>query len=183
MSINSVGLPPTTKRKITMLKNTFLHIPSIGDIAEGSIIPGDGGAYHRIAFEVLAFKPDLHEIVDCEVVEVVEFGAFVRFGSLDGLIHVSQVTDDYIVHDAKRGALLGKESSRALEAGNKARARIVAVSLNPERSKESKINLTMRQPALGRFEWLEEDKKGDKKAPKKASKKETKKTTKKEAKK
>jgi DNA-directed RNA polymerase subunit E' len=154
----------------------ILLILDIKDIKEGSLIPGDGGAYHHVTFEVMTYKPDLHEVIDAEVVEIVEFGAFIRFGPLDGLIHVSQVTDDYIVYDEKRGALLGKESGRALQAGDKVRARIVAISLNPERSKESKINLTMRQPGLGKFEWLEEDKKkgkGKKKkaAPKKEAKK------------
>ena len=44
------------------------------------------------------------EIIDGEVIEIAEFGAFVRIGPMDGLVHVSQVTDDYIGYDAKRGA-------------------------------------------------------------------------------
>jgi hypothetical protein len=31
---------------------------------------------------------------------------------MDGLVHVSQVTDDYINYDGKRGALIGKESKK-----------------------------------------------------------------------
>lgn len=137
----------------------LLAITEIKEIKDGTVISGDGAAYHTTTFEALIFKPELHEILDGEIVEIVEFGAFMRFGPLDGLIHVSQVTDDYLVSDAKRGALVGKESNKALCAGDKVRARIVAVSLNPEKSKESKINLTMRQPGLGKFEWLEEAKK------------------------
>lgn len=53
---------------------------------------------------------------------------------------------------------MGKESKRALEEGNKVRARIVALSLKGKSSKETKIGLTMRQPGLGRFEWIEEEK-------------------------
>ncbi len=131
---------------------TINDVKSIGD---GSLIPGDGGAYHPTVFEALVFKPELHEIVDGEVVEIVEFGAFLRFGPLDGLAHVSQIADDYISHDSKKGVLIGKESGKILGVGDKARARIVAISLNPERAKETKINLTMRQPGLGKFEWLE----------------------------
>ncbi len=142
----------------------LIAVTEVKDISAGSVIPGDGAAYHTTTFETLTFKPELHEIVDGEVVEIVEFGAFIRFGSLDGLVHVSQIADDYIAHDGKRGALVGKESGRALEVGDKVRARIVAISLNPERSKESKINLTMRQPGLGKFEWLEEEKEKGKKA-------------------
>jgi DNA-directed RNA polymerase subunit E' len=150
----------------------ILAITGIREIKEGHLIPGDGAAYHKTIYQALTFKPELHEILDGEIVEIVEFGAFIRFGPLDGLIHVSQITDDYIIHDEKREALVGKESNKVLEIGDKVRARVVAVSLNPERSKESKINLTMRQPGLGKFEWLEEEKKKAKGEPKKAEKKE-----------
>jgi len=135
----------------------ILGIKRIIDIEEGRVIPGDGASYHYVTFEALVFYPELQEILDGEVVEIVDFGAFVRIGPLDGLIHVSQITDDYIVHDEKRGALIGKETKRVLEVGDRVRARIVAVSLNPEKPKESKINLTMRQPGLGKWEWLEDE--------------------------
>ncbi len=49
-----------------------------------------------------------------------------------------------------------------MEVGDKVRARIVAVSMSPEQSKEGKINLTMRQPCLGKFEWIEEERKKEK---------------------
>ena len=34
---------------------------------------------------------------------------------------------------------------------------VVAVSLNERAPRESKIGLTMRQPGLGKLDWLEED--------------------------
>ena len=37
------------------------------------------------------------------------------------------------------------------------RARIVALSLNERNPRESKIGLTMRQPGLGKIEWIAED--------------------------
>ena len=54
--------------------------------------------------------------------------------------------------------MIGKESKKSLEEGNKVRARIVALSLKGKSSKETKIGLTMRQPGLGRFEWIDEEK-------------------------
>ncbi|MFQ5887393.1 MAG: DNA-directed RNA polymerase [Candidatus Hydrothermarchaeales archaeon] len=135
----------------------ILVVTGVKEIKEGRVISGDGAAYHTVTFEAITFRPELHEIIDGEVVDIVEFGAFLRFGPMDGLVHVSQITDDYIIYDEKRGALLGKESKKALEVGDKVRARIVAVSMNLEKSKESKINLTMRQPSLGKFEWIEEE--------------------------
>lgn len=162
--------------KLDKDQGTILAITNIKDIGDGTVIPGDGAAFHDVTFEALAFKPEIHEIIDGEVVEIVEFGAFIRFGSLDGLIHVSQITDDFIIYDKKRGALVGKESNKTLEVADKVRARVVAVSLNSDKSKESKINLTMRQPGLGKFEWLEDANKKDpgketKKPEKKAKKK------------
>ncbi len=136
----------------------ILAITKIIKIGEGKIVPGDGAVYHDVTFEALVFKPELHEVVEAEVVEVVNFGAFVRFGPLDGLIHVSQIMDDYIVYDKKREVLIGKQTNRVLMPGDKVRARIVTISLNPDK-KETKINLTMRQPGLGKLEWIEEEKK------------------------
>lgn len=136
----------------------MVTVKEIEEIGIGRVIMGDGAAYHNVTFTALFFKPDLQEIVEGEVIEITEFGAFIRMGPMDGLVHVSQVTDDYINYDAKRGALLGKESKKTLEEGDKVRARIVALSLKGKSSKETKIGLTMRQPGLGRPEWIEKEK-------------------------
>lgn len=158
----------------------ILSLVSVDNIEDGRIIPNDGASYHKVSFEALVCKPELHEVVDCEVVDVVEFGAFVRLGAVDGLIHISQVTDDYIAYDEKRQALVGKETNRVLQVGDKVRARIVAVSTKSEGGKEGKINLTMRQNGLGKFEWIKEDKEEEKKP---AGEKKEKKTAKEEKKK
>jgi len=150
----------------------MVTVKDIEEIGVGKVIMGDGAAYHEVVFNALFFKPELHEIVEGEVIEVTEFGAFIRIGPMDGLVHVSQVTDDYINYDAKRGALIGKESKKALEEGNKVRARIVALSLKGKSSKETKIGLTMRQPNLGRVEWIEAEK--EKRSKKGKAKKEKK---------
>ena len=149
--------------KIDKKMGLMVTVKEIEDIGVGKVIMGDGAAYHDVIFTSLFFKPNLHEIVEGEVIEVTEFGAFVRFGPMDGLVHVSQVTDDYINYDGKRGALIGKESKKSLEEGNKVRARVVALSLKGKSSKETKIGLTMRQPGLGRFEWIEKEKRKKKK--------------------
>ena len=41
-------------------------------------------------------KPRDNEIIIGKVVEILKFGAFVRFGPLDGLLHISQVMDDRV---------------------------------------------------------------------------------------
>lgn len=156
--------------KIDKKMGLMVTVKDIKEIGVGKVIMGDGAAYHEVVFTALFFKPELHEIVEGEVIEVTEFGAFIRIGPMDGLVHVSQVTDDYINYDGKRGALIGKESKKTLEEGNRVRARIVALSLKGKSSKETKIGLTMRQPNLGRIEWIEKEKEKKSKKPKKGKK-------------
>ena len=132
----------------------------------GRIVHGDGAVYQKLNFESLIFKPVLQEVIEGQVVEVLKFGAFVRFGPLDGLLHISQIMDDRIDVDDTNQRLLGKDTKRDLRLGDRVRARIVALSMNERNPRESKIGLTMRQPGLGKFEWIEEDrkKKGEKAA-------------------
>jgi DNA-directed RNA polymerase subunit E' len=122
----------------------------------GKIIPGDGATYHKVTFSLLTFFPKIQEIVEGEVIEVADFGAFVRIGPIDALLHVSQLMDDFISYDEKQGVLLGKETRRRLASGDQVRVRITAVSLGRAGS-SGKIGVTARQPYLGKLEWIEID--------------------------
>jgi DNA-directed RNA polymerase subunit E' len=121
----------------------------------GKIIPGDGATYHKVSFSLLTFYPVIQEVVEGDVVEIADFGAFLRIGPVDALLHVSQLMDDYISYDEKQGVLLGKETKRKLTAGDQVRVRITAVSLGRAGS-SGKIGVTARQPFLGKLEWLKE---------------------------
>lgn len=125
------------------------------EIGEGHILAGDGSIYYNVTFDAIVFKPEMQEIIEGEVVEIVKFGAFLSMGPFDGLLHVSQITNEYISYDEKNARLASKESSKSLGEGDKVRARIIAVSLNEKEPRESKIGLTMRQTGLGKLEWLE----------------------------
>lgn len=142
---------------------------NIERLGEGRIVHGDGAVYQGVKYDALIFIPELQEIVHGTVCEMLRFGAFVRFGPLDGLLHISQVMDDRIDVDVSNSRLMGKDSKRDLKVGDDARARVVAVSINERSPRESKIGLTMRQPSLGKFEWIEEDIRGE--GPKKPKKK------------
>lgn len=131
-------------------------VVEVEDVKAGKLLPGDGAAFHKIVFSILTFKPIQHEIVEGEVVEVVDFGAFIRLGPLDGLCHVSQITDDFISYDQKRSALIGKETGRIIQENDRVRARVVAVSIGGG-IRSGKLGLTMRQPFLGKIEWIEEE--------------------------
>jgi DNA-directed RNA polymerase subunit E' len=127
----------------------------------GKIIPGDGATYHKVNFSLLTFYPVIQEIVEGDVVEIADFGAFVRIGPVDALLHVSQLMDDFISYDEKQGVLLGKETKRKLATGDHVRVRITAVSLGRAGS-SGKIGVTARQPFLGKLEWVKEDLAGGK---------------------
>jgi DNA-directed RNA polymerase subunit E' len=122
----------------------------------GKIIPGDGATYHKVTFSLLTFYPIIQEIVEGDVVEIADFGAFVRIGPVDALLHVSQLMDDYISYDEKQGVLLGKETKRKLSSGDQVRVRITAVSLGRAGS-SGKIGVTARQPFLGKLEWIKQE--------------------------
>ena len=140
---------------------TIVAVLGSDNIGEGRILAGDGSIYYQVDFEALVFKPEMQEIVEGEVVEIVKFGAFLSIGPFDGLLHVSQITNEYISYDEKNARLVSKESNKSLGEGDRVRARIIAVSLNEKEPRESKIGLTMRQTGLGRLEWLEADTEAD----------------------
>ncbi len=152
----------------------IVAVNNIDALGDGIVIHGDGGMYQKIGFEALTFNPSLQEITDALICEIVEFGAFCHIGPLDALIHMSQIMNDYVNVDAENERIMGKENKKVLKVGDPVRARIVAISLNELSARESKIGLTMRQPALGAHEWLKEPKeepKEDKKKDKKKKKK------------
>jgi len=149
----------TLEGRIGADKTLTLIASNIQRLGEGRIVHGDGAVYQKVKYDAVVFSPQLQEVVDGTVVEVLKFGAFVRFGPLDGLLHISQVMDDRVDVDEEGQRLVGKDSKRDLRIGDRVRARIVAVSLNERSPRESKIGLTMRQPALGKHDWIEEDRK------------------------
>ena len=139
-----------------------IDVAGIKEIGEGVSIPRDGSSYYETTFEVLSFKPEMQDVVLGKIRDIVDFGAFITLGPIDGMIHVSQTMDDFVSF-SKEKALSGKESKKTLRVNDVCRARIIAVSfkdpINP------KLGLTMRQQGLGRLDWIDEE-------PQEAAKKE-----------
>ncbi|MFH1257240.1 MAG: DNA-directed RNA polymerase [Candidatus Diapherotrites archaeon] len=132
---------------------TVLEVENIG---EGRVIPGDGAVYVPADIKMLVYKPEMHEVVEGFVTEITEFGAFLRTGPVEGLIHVSQVMDDYINYDAKNKVLTGKQHKKKLGVGDDVFAKVVSISFKGNIS-NSKIGLTMRQEGLGKADWKKID--------------------------
>ena|SRR3989338_782815 len=136
-----------------------IGVSDIVDIGEGVIIPGDGAAYYETVFKVLAFKPELQEIILGTITDITDFGAFIDIGPIDGMIHISQTMDDYVTF-SKTNVLSGKETKRNLKVKDNCRARIIAVSY--KNVNDPKVGLTMRQVGLGNVKWTEETPKSKK---------------------
>jgi len=157
---------------------TVVAVLDVQEVKEGIIIPGDGAAYYESTFKIIVFKPELQELVYGTIEEITNFGAFISLGPIRGMIHISQTMDDFVSF-SDSGVLTGKDGKKNLVQGDKCIARIVAISYKGE---EPKIGLTMRQPGLGKLEWVKAEKeKADKQAKQaiadeaKLTKKETKK--------
>jgi DNA-directed RNA polymerase subunit E' len=173
--IEAVGYAQLKSKYEGMVDEELGYVIAVTDIQinpVGKIIPGEGATYNRAVFSLLTYYPKLQEVVEGEVVEIADFGAFVRVGPIDTLLHVSQLIDDFISYDEKQGVLMGKETRRKLATGDHVRVRITAVSLARGGS-SGKVGVTARQPFLGKLEWIKQDverlKSGMTEKPKKAA--------------
>ena len=122
----------------------------------GKILPSDGATYHTVNFKLLTYLPKLQEVVEGEVVEITDFGAFIRIGPTDALLHLSQITDEYLNSDVRQGLITAQQSNRVINVGTRMRVRVTALSL-ARGSSMGKIGVTCRQPFLGANDWIEED--------------------------
>ena len=168
---------PTREAVENQLKETYkdyydrdlgkaIHVLNVISIGEGVIIPGDGAVYYSSRFRLIAWKPELQELVPGVISEITNFGAFMDLGVMRGMIHISQTMNDYVSF-SKSNTLVGKASKRSLKDGDVCLARVVAIS---HKGGAPKIGLTMRQPGLGKLEWVKEDQIKKEREEKKAAK-------------
>ena len=136
-------------------------IVGVNLIKEGIIIPGDGASYYETNFNLICYTPEMQEVVVGHIKDIADFGAFINMGPIEGMIHISQTMDDFVSF-SKDKVLLGKQSKRSLKIGDNCRARIIAISY--KEVDNPKLGLTMRQPGLGKLEWLDEETREGKKA-------------------
>lgn len=147
---------------------SVIAVVEVNEIDEGVIIPGDGAAYYKSSFKLVVWRPEMQELVFGSIEEITNFGAFIDMGSMKGMIHISQTMEDYVSF-SKTNILMGKTSKQNLKKDDLCVARIVAISY---KLGEPKIGLTMRQPGLGKIEWIEDSKRKQKKEMEKALKEE-----------
>ena len=135
----------------------ILAVFNVRDISDGELMPGDPSTHHDVTFDVLTFSIEVEEVIVGEVSELTDFGAFVRLGPIDGLVHLSQITTDFINYDRKTGKFVLRNTNQTLQKGDIVFAKVSTISAK-NNIKETKIALTMRPEGLGKFEWVKEPK-------------------------
>lgn len=126
----------------------------VESLSDGIVIPGDGAVYYETVFTLLTFKPEMHEVMPGFIRDITDFGCFIALGPIDGLTHISQTMSDFVSF-SKDKVLQGKKTHKSLKVGDNVNARIVAISFKDPAN--PKIGLTMRQPFLGKQEWIKEE--------------------------
>ena len=108
-------------------EGVVLSVLDVKELSKGVIVPGDGATYHEAVFDVLVWRPELHEVVEGEVVDITQYGAFIRIGPLDGLVHISQISEERV-----------EKVSDKLTEGDVIRVKVLEVD------KQGRIRLSMK---------------------------------------
>ncbi len=137
----------------------YVKILDLSVSKRGVIRFGDSATYHSVRFKVLVFTPMVNEVVEGDIVNTTDFGAFVRLGPINGFIHKTQLlSDNVIFYDKQSQTFIGEKSKRRVGKGDTVRARIVGVSyVMSGGSRSVRVALTARQMFLGKPDWIEED--------------------------
>ncbi len=153
--------------KIVDKKFFVLKIIDVLEVGEGEIFEEDPNVYYPVKAKCLVFEPLLHEVVRGEIVEVSNFGFFLRFGPIDALAHISQITDEFLRYDKKSSILVTEDNRKSIKMGDQVIARIIGVSL--DKKETNKILVTLKQPGLGIVPWIKREKEIEKRNQKKSN--------------
>jgi len=148
----------------------IVAVTGVDIVGDGIVIPGDGAAHYPITFKLLSYYPQVNIIIRGEVTEIVDFGAFVGMGPVEGLIHLSQITNEFISHNKKTSNLVTKDSKKILKKMDQIIFKVSTLSMK-NNIRDIKIGLTMRPKGLGKLEWIEADEKGPEEVKVKVEKK------------
>lgn len=113
----------------------------------------DPNIYYPVRYRVLSFEPVRGEIVKGTVVRVDRASLTVNLGPMDGRVPRDQIMDEQV--EIMPGVARGANSGREIREGDVVRARVMHVSRPGRHSSFIMVTLTMRQPYLGKEEWVE----------------------------
>ncbi len=134
-------------------------------VGEGIVLPlsGDPDVYFPVRYKVLTFRPVEHEIARGIVSKVERSGIFVRLGPklAEGLVHRDQIMDEPVVMTPDGMGFQGTNTNRVVKVNDIVRVRIISVPHVSKTAYAMKPGLTMRQPYLGKEEWLKAEAKAE----------------------
>lgn len=117
-------------------------------VMEGKgLVSMTGETIHKVEFDAITFLPKLHEITSGEIIEIADYGAFVRIGPTDAVLHVSQISSSPSRIDTKSGLIFNPDLKNPIRVGTRIRTRITVVSYGKDNA--MKIGLTCNEPTLG----------------------------------
>lgn len=87
--------------------------------------------------------PFVNSEYEAQIVSVTSFGFFVQLeNSVEGLVHISTLVDDYYNYDAENICLIGEHSGRSFKLGQKVNVILEAVNM-----KDATIDFVLKDPA------------------------------------
>jgi len=146
------------KYKGRVLKDVGLVIDIVEARARGTgvVIPGDAYVYYKTHFKMLTFTVETGEVFRGIVRDVVDFGAFINIGPLEGLLHISQIGKEKFMLDRKNRVLHNVKKDKTLKKGDVVFVKVSTVSMKGA-LQDVKIGLSMRGLGLGKLDWLKEE--------------------------
>ena len=127
-----------------------ISIMNILNVDIGFKLPEDSARNYEVEFELLCMKFDINEVLVGKVSSITNFGGFINVGTIDGLIHQSQIMTEKTSINAN-GDIEGEKSGLILKEGDIVKVKVVAISF--KNLNNIKLGLTMRQPGLGCVSW------------------------------
>ncbi len=124
-------------------------------VGDGIVISlgNDPNIYYPVKYRVLSFEPFRGEIVKGVVTRVDRASLTVNIGPMDGRVPRDHIMDEYV--EIMPGIAKGTSSGREVREGDVVRARVMHVSRPGRHSSFIMVTLTMKQPYLGKEEWVE----------------------------
>jgi DNA-directed RNA polymerase subunit E' len=134
----------------------FLGVVEIKNIGEsGEILPERPYIYFDVDYQALFFQPGENEVIESEVSDVAEFGPFVRFGPIEALVHISQISKDKLSYNPEQDVIASKDNKIVIKKGEKVRAMVINSTISEERTR---VNLSMKQDGLGLIKLVDKRK-------------------------
>ncbi len=82
---------------------------------------------------------------------VTNFGLFVELeNTIEGLVHVSYLTDDYYHYDEKQYAMIGERTAQVFRIGDEIEVRVVSVNVDEASIDFEVVGMTPRKPRVAR---------------------------------